>query len=212
MDGRSRLSRAGGKVHHISVVASHAEYCVVPEAGAIAVPREIPFDRACLLGCGVMTGVGAVVRKAKIEPGASVLGIGSGAFGLNALQGARIAGAALIVVVDRDASKRNAATTFGATMALDGRQVHSCRNELTRGTHDTSRSHIRYRASALERLAHQPDRTAGRCRRNRARRGHCRVQDAAGAQDVDLVFGVQVLSISENRYATCTKSHKDFLR
>ncbi len=125
LDGHSRLSRDGQKVHHFSVVSSHAQYCVVPESGAIAVPREIPFDRACLIGCGVMTGVGAVVRKAQVEPGASVLVIGCGAVGLNVVQGARIAGAQRIVALDRAPAKRTMALTFGATDEIDGMQSNA---------------------------------------------------------------------------------------
>jgi S-(hydroxymethyl)glutathione dehydrogenase/alcohol dehydrogenase len=106
-------------VHHYSVTSTHAEYTVVPESGAIPIPREMPFDRACIIGCGVMTGVGAVVRKARVEPGASVLVIGCGAVGLNALQGARLAGAATIIAADVGAAKLERAKAFGATHAVD---------------------------------------------------------------------------------------------
>lgn len=119
LDGASRLSRRGRPVHHFSVVSSHAQYCVVPESGAIAVPKDIPFDRACLIGCGVMTGVGAATRKARVEPGASVLVIGCGAVGLNAIQGAKLAGAAPILAVDVSESKRARAEVFGANRLLD---------------------------------------------------------------------------------------------
>jgi S-(hydroxymethyl)glutathione dehydrogenase / alcohol dehydrogenase len=119
LDGRSRLSRQGSVVHHFSVVSSHAEYCVVPESGAIAVPREIPFDRACLIGCGVMTGVGAATRKVQVEPGASVLVIGCGAVGLNAIQGARIASAGSIIAADVNAVKLERAERFGASRRVD---------------------------------------------------------------------------------------------
>ena len=67
LDGKSRLTCDAATVHHFSVVSSHAQYAVVPQSGAIAVPKEIPFDRACLIGCGVMTGVGAAVRLAPVE-------------------------------------------------------------------------------------------------------------------------------------------------
>ncbi|MCW5621155.1 MAG: Zn-dependent alcohol dehydrogenase [Burkholderiales bacterium] len=120
LDGRSRLSRDGGPMHHFSVVSSHAQYCVVPESGAIAVPKEIPFDRACLIGCGVMTGVGAATRKVRVEPGASALVIGCGAVGLNAIQGAKLAGAGLIIAADVGASKREQAMHFGAHASIDG--------------------------------------------------------------------------------------------
>jgi S-(hydroxymethyl)glutathione dehydrogenase/alcohol dehydrogenase len=118
LDGESRYRLGGKPLHHFSVVSSHAEYCVVPESGAIRVPKEIPFDRACLIGCGVMTGVGAVARLAKVEAGASVAIIGCGAVGLNAVQGAVIQRAAAIFAVDTDPAKLAMAKAFGATHAL----------------------------------------------------------------------------------------------
>lgn len=118
LDGRSRLSVGGAKLHHFGVVSSHAEYSVVPASGAIKVPRDIPFDRACLIGCGVMTGVGAVMRMAKVERGSSVAVVGCGAVGLNAIQGAGIAGAETIIAVDRDPSRLARAREFGATDAI----------------------------------------------------------------------------------------------
>ena len=114
LDGRSRLSCAAAPLHHFSVVSSHAQYAVVPSSGAIRVPREIPFDRACLIGCGVMTGVGAATRVAPVQPGASVAVIGCGAVGLNAIQGARLAGAGTIIAIDRAQARQDLARTFGA--------------------------------------------------------------------------------------------------
>src|SRR6185436_17524473 len=119
LDGTARMTRGGETVHHYSVTSTHAEYTMVPESGAIPVPKELPFDRACIIGCGVMTGVGAVVRKAKVEPGASVAVIGCGAVGLNAVQGARLAGAGRIIAIDLAAARREAATRFGATDLVD---------------------------------------------------------------------------------------------
>jgi S-(hydroxymethyl)glutathione dehydrogenase / alcohol dehydrogenase len=119
LDGSARLSRDGAPVHHFFTTSTHAELTVVPESGAIAVSKEIPFDRACIIGCGVMTGVGAAVRKARVEPGASVLVIGCGAVGLNVLQGARLAGAATIIAVDVGAERLARARRFGARHAID---------------------------------------------------------------------------------------------
>jgi len=119
LDGHSRLSRQGSRVHHFSVVSSHAEYCIVPESGAIVVPKGIPFDRACLIGCGVMTGVGAATRKAPVTPGASVVVIGCGAVGLNVIQGATLAGAGLIIAVDVGDAKLDRAKIFGAHARVD---------------------------------------------------------------------------------------------
>ena len=119
LDGTSRLSIDGRKLHHFSVVSSHAEYCVVPEAGAIVVPKEIPFDRACLIGCGVMTGVGGAARVARIDGGSSVAVIGCGAVGLNAVQGAMLQRADTIVALDRDPARLAMARVFGATHIVD---------------------------------------------------------------------------------------------
>ncbi|HVY04901.1 MAG TPA: Zn-dependent alcohol dehydrogenase [Burkholderiales bacterium] len=119
LDGRSRMKRDGQQVHHYSVTSTHAEYTVIPESGAIAVPRELPFDLACIIGCGVMTGVGAVVRKAKVEAGASVAVIGCGAVGLNAVQGAKLVGAGKIIAVDVSKDRLARAVTFGATHTVD---------------------------------------------------------------------------------------------
>jgi S-(hydroxymethyl)glutathione dehydrogenase / alcohol dehydrogenase len=119
LDGSSRLSRDGAPVNHFFTTSTHAELTVVPESGAIAVSKEIPFDRACIIGCGVMTGVGAAVRKARVEPGASVVVIGCGAVGLNVLQGARLAGAATIIAVDVGEERLARARRFGAMHAID---------------------------------------------------------------------------------------------
>jgi len=116
LDGTSRLTCEGATVHHFSVVSSHAQYAVVPQSGAIKVPKEIPFDRACLIGCGVMTGVGAAVRLAKVEAGASVAVIGCGAVGLNALQGARLANAGTVIAIDRATGRQNLSRAFGADL------------------------------------------------------------------------------------------------
>jgi len=116
LDGKSRLTCDAGAVHHFSVVSSHAQYAVVPQSGAIRVPQEIPFDRACLIGCGVMTGVGAAVRLARVESGASVAVLGCGAVGLNVLQGARLANAGTVIAIDRAAGRQNLARLFGADL------------------------------------------------------------------------------------------------
>jgi S-(hydroxymethyl)glutathione dehydrogenase/alcohol dehydrogenase len=130
LDGTTRMTRDGERVHHYSVTSTHAEYTVVPESGAIPVPRELPFDRACIIGCGVMTGIGAVVRKAKVEAGTSVVVIGCGAVGLNAIQGAKLADAGKVIAVDRDAARLARALDFGATHvvnAADGSAAESIR-------------------------------------------------------------------------------------
>lgn len=120
LDGTSRLSLGGRVVRHFSAVSSHAEYGVVHETSAIAVPDEIPLDRACLIGCGVMTGVGAATRVARVTAGAAALVVGAGAVGLNVVQGARLAGAETIIAVDVDDAKLALARTLGATHLVNG--------------------------------------------------------------------------------------------
>lgn len=119
LDGKSRMSRGGSTVYHYSVTSTHAQYTVVPESGAIRVPAEIAFDRACIIGCGVMTGVGAAVRKAKVAAGSNVVVIGCGAVGLNVLQGAKLVGAGQVIAVDVGRVKLDRALQFGATHVVD---------------------------------------------------------------------------------------------
>ena len=119
LDGTTRLSRDGVPIHHFFTTSTHAEYTIVPRSGAIRVSPDIPFDRACIIGCAVMTGLGAVMRKAKVEAGSRVVVIGCGAVGLNALQGARVVGAAQIIAVDKGAAKLDRAKRFGATDTVD---------------------------------------------------------------------------------------------
>lgn len=107
----------GTDVYGFLNVSSFAEYCVLPERSAILVPREMPLDCACLLGCAVITGVGAVQRVAQVGFGESVVVVGCGAVGLNVLQGARLEGAATIIAIDTAPAKLDRARQFGATHA-----------------------------------------------------------------------------------------------
>lgn len=117
-DGRPRLLWQDRPVHQLMYSGSFAELCVVSEACAIRVSREMPLNRACLIGCGVMTGVGAVVNVAEVEQGATVTVIGCGAVGLSVVQGARMAGAERIIAVDRQQDRLDMATALGATHTL----------------------------------------------------------------------------------------------
>jgi len=114
-DGTSK-ARLGDdcELKHLMFLGAFAEYCIVPAQQAIVVPREIPFDRACLIGCGVMTGVGAALNVADIAYGDVVMVIGCGAVGLAALQGAVMAGAGSVVAVDLEESKLALAARMGA--------------------------------------------------------------------------------------------------
>lgn len=119
-DGTSRFrSPSGEEVYHFLQVSSHAEHVVLPEECLVPIRRDAPLELVCLISCGVATGVGAVINRAKVTPGSSVVVIGCGGVGLNAVQAARIAGAATIVAVDRLEHKRAAAEEFGATHSVD---------------------------------------------------------------------------------------------
>jgi S-(hydroxymethyl)glutathione dehydrogenase / alcohol dehydrogenase len=115
-DGESRAVLADGReLKQLMYLGSFGEYCIVADQQAIVVPQEIPFDRACLIGCGVMTGVGAALNVARIGRADTVMIVGCGAVGLSAVQGARLAGAARIVAVDLDQAKLDLARRMGAT-------------------------------------------------------------------------------------------------
>jgi S-(hydroxymethyl)glutathione dehydrogenase/alcohol dehydrogenase len=118
-DGTARLTLDGKPVHHLMFIASFAEYCIVPEQSAVAIPREMPFDRACLIGCGVMTGFGGAARIAKTAYGANAMVIGCGAVGLSAVQGAHLAGAEKVIAVDLDDRKLALARVLGATDTIN---------------------------------------------------------------------------------------------
>ncbi|HEX6482324.1 MAG TPA: Zn-dependent alcohol dehydrogenase [Ktedonobacteraceae bacterium] len=135
MDGTSRLSHDGKPVYHYSFISSFAEYCVVPESGCVVIEPDIPLDKAALVGCAVMTGVGAVLNTAQVRPGSAVAVIGSGGVGLNAIQGANLAGAATIIAVDVSPAKLERALAFGATHLVNAAQVDAVQavRELTSG-------------------------------------------------------------------------------
>jgi S-(hydroxymethyl)glutathione dehydrogenase/alcohol dehydrogenase len=116
-DGSARFKVKGQDMAHW--VGSFAEHTVVPETACVKIRKDAPLDKACLVGCGVMTGVGAVLNTAKVEPGASVAVFGAGGVGLNVIQGAVIAGAEKIIAVDLLDSKLKLAREFGATHTVN---------------------------------------------------------------------------------------------
>jgi S-(hydroxymethyl)glutathione dehydrogenase/alcohol dehydrogenase len=109
-------------MHQLMFLGGFAEYCVVPAQSAVRVPAAMPFDRAALLGCGVMTGVGAATRIADLRWGATAMVIGCGAVGLSAVQGCRMAGAGTIIAVDPNPARRQLAQALGATHTCGGDQ------------------------------------------------------------------------------------------
>jgi S-(hydroxymethyl)glutathione dehydrogenase/alcohol dehydrogenase len=122
-DGTSRFSRGGKKIHHYMGTSTFANFTVVPEIALAKVRSDAPFDKICYIGCGVSTGIGAVINTAKVEPGANVVVFGLGGIGLNVIQGARMAGADLIVGVDINPAKAPLARKFGMTHFVDPREV-----------------------------------------------------------------------------------------
>jgi S-(hydroxymethyl)glutathione dehydrogenase/alcohol dehydrogenase len=114
-DGSPRIYLNNDPVHQLMYAGSFAELAVVTEECAVKISKEVPFEIACLIGCGVMTGVGAALNIAKITPGATVGVIGCGAVGISAIQGARLAGAEKIIAIDRDSKKLEFSKQFGVT-------------------------------------------------------------------------------------------------
>lgn len=135
MDGTSRLSMDGGCCYHQSLLSTFAEYTVVPEMSCVVLPEEMPLDVASMIGCGVATGFGAVTRAAKVTPGSSVAIFGLGGVGMNAVQGAKIAGAATIIACDLKDENLQFAKTLGATHTINTGSVDGVAaiQELTDG-------------------------------------------------------------------------------
>jgi S-(hydroxymethyl)glutathione dehydrogenase / alcohol dehydrogenase len=120
LNRESRLRNKRGEVVHQGLrTAAFAEYCVVDQSQVVRLPENMPLDRASLLACGVITGLGAVVNTAQVEPGSSVVVIGTGGVGLNSVQGAALAGAHPIIAIDPLDIKLKAARDFGATHVIN---------------------------------------------------------------------------------------------
>lgn len=137
LDGSVRLHRGGDPVFHYSFLSTFATHTVVPAVSAIPIPPDVPLALASIVGCAVLTGYGSVVNRAQVRPGSSVVIFGGGGVGLSAVVGARVSGAAQIIVIDPLESKRAAAVSFGAThtVAPSTTLAHQIR-ELTGGGAD----------------------------------------------------------------------------
>jgi S-(hydroxymethyl)glutathione dehydrogenase/alcohol dehydrogenase len=122
-DGTSRFSIGGRKLHHYMGTSTFANYTVVPEIALAKIREDAPFDKVCYIGCGVTTGIGAVINTAKVEPGANVVVFGLGGIGLNVIQGARMAGANMIVGVDLNAGREALARKFGMTHFVNPKEA-----------------------------------------------------------------------------------------
>jgi S-(hydroxymethyl)glutathione dehydrogenase/alcohol dehydrogenase len=122
-DGSSRFSLGGKKIHHYMGTSTFSNYTVVPEIALAKIREDAPFDKVCYIGCGVTTGIGAVINTAKVEPGANVVVFGLGGIGLNVIQGARLVGASMIVGVDTNSGKRALAEKFGMTHFVNPKEA-----------------------------------------------------------------------------------------
>ncbi len=122
-DGTSRFSIGGKKIHHYMGCSTFANHTVLPEIALAKIRSDAPFDKVCYIGCGVTTGIGAVINTAKVEPGANVVVFGLGGIGLNVIQGARMAGAAMIVGVDINPAREALARSFGMTHFVNPKEV-----------------------------------------------------------------------------------------
>ena len=141
-DGTSRFSLNGQMLHHYMGTSTFANYTVLPEISLAKIDPDVPFDKICYVGCGVTTGIGAVINTAKVEAGAKVAVFGLGGIGLNVIQGARMVGADMIVGVDINPEKCPMAEKFGMTHFVNPREldtdVVSYLVELTSGGADYS--------------------------------------------------------------------------
>jgi len=122
-DGTSRFTIDGRKVHHYMGTSTFANFTVLPEIAVAKIRDDAPFDKACYIGCGVSTGIGAVLNTAKVEPGAKCIVFGLGGIGLNVIQGLRLAGADMIIGVDLNNDRKQWGERFGMTHFLNPKDM-----------------------------------------------------------------------------------------
>jgi S-(hydroxymethyl)glutathione dehydrogenase/alcohol dehydrogenase len=122
-DGTSRFSRKGQPVFHYMGCSTFSNYTVLPEIALAKIRPDAPFDKVCYIGCGVTTGIGAVINTAKVEPGANVVVFGLGGIGLNVIQGAKMVGANMIVGVDINPARESLARKFGLTHFVNPKEI-----------------------------------------------------------------------------------------
>src|ERR1700712_973985 len=122
-DGTSRFSAGGKPIHHYMGTSTFSNFTVVPEIALAKIREDAPFEKICYIGCGVTTGIGAVINTAKVQPGDNVVIFGLGGIGLNVVQGARLAGADKIVGVDTNPGRKALAEKFGMTHFVNPTEV-----------------------------------------------------------------------------------------
>lgn len=181
-------------------IGAFAEETVVPVEAVVPIPADVPFEVAALIGCGVMTGVGAAINTAKVQPGSSVVVVGCGGVGINVVQGARLAGATTILAVDRVSWKRDVALEFGATAAVSDTDLRDAVEDLTGGVGFDYAFEVVGKSSTI--------RTAW----NTTRRGGTTVVVGAGSRDDDVHFSAAELFFSERRLLGCLYGSADVRR
>src|SRR5665213_3298709 len=122
-DGTSRFSLGGEKIFHYMGTSTFSNFTVLPEIALAKIREDAPFDKVCYIGCGVTTGIGAVINTAQVEPGARVVVFGLGGIGLNVVQGARMVGANMIIGVDINPKREALARTFGMTHFVNSAEI-----------------------------------------------------------------------------------------
>ena len=122
-DGTSRFSIGGERIHHYMGCSTFSNFTVLPEIAVAKIRQDAPFEKVCYIGCGVTTGIGAVINTAGVEPGANVVVFGLGGIGLNVIQGARLVGANRIIGVDVNPQRRALAERFGMTHFVNPKEV-----------------------------------------------------------------------------------------
>ena len=122
-DGTSRFSFEGQPIYHYMGTSTFSNYTVLPEIALAKIRKDAPFDKVCYIGCGVTTGIGAVINTAKVEPGATVVVFGLGGIGLNVVQGARMVGAGMIIGVDLNPDRQALAKKLGMTHFVNPKEI-----------------------------------------------------------------------------------------
>ena len=143
-DGTSRFSRGGDKIYHYMGTSTFSNFTVLPEIAVAKIRQDAPFDKVCYIGCGVTTGIGAVINTAKVEPGANVVIFGLGGIGLNVIQGCRMVGADMIVGVDLNPKREALARKFGLTHFVNPTEVQGGSRPLP-GEPDQGRRRLQFR-------------------------------------------------------------------
>ena len=160
-DGTSRFSLDGKPIHHYMGCSTFSNFTVLPEIAVAKVREDAPFDKICYIGCGVTTGVGAVLNTAKVEQGATAVVFGLGGIGLNVIQGLRLAGADMIIGVDLNPAKKAWGERFGMTHFVNPAEVEGRRGALSRQPDEARRRPDR-RGGLQLRLHRQRPGDAGR--------------------------------------------------